>query len=128
MVAVPGCGVSASCREFLKCLQRSERDRSLGRSGREDTGRWDYRLVVGFADLLRAGPSPAEAPDDNLSAMASAREGGTSRAPTEPTPANNSEMRGMSDLLYWSASGACMHLFRTKRRFRSRFRLTSPNV
>src|SRR5437867_12166195 len=30
---------------------------------------------------LRAGPSPAEAPDNNLSAMASAREGGTSRAP-----------------------------------------------
>src|SRR2546426_1169080 len=30
---------------------------------------------------LRDGPSSAEAPDDNLSAMASAREGGTARAP-----------------------------------------------
>ena len=49
---------------------------------------------MGFADPRRAGPSPAEAPDDNLSAKASTREGGTSRAPTEPTPANNSEMRG----------------------------------
>jgi len=58
---------------------------------------------VEFADPLRAGPSPAEAPGDDLSAKASAREGGTSRAPSEPTPANNSEMRGCNGTRRFSA-------------------------